>query len=733
MAKRFLFALLAAFFTLGCVYNVVNPIFEASDELWHYPAVKYVADGHGLPDDAAPERKLWLQEGSQPPLYYAAAAALTFWIDTDDVAQVRRLNPHTTAGYARLQGNKNLVIHSDGEAFPYRRTALAVHLIRLFSTLLGLATVALTYLTALEVTEASEDVALLAAAMTAFNPMFIFVSSAVNNDALAITLGAAGVFILCRVVRRGLSWGRLLLLGLVLGLGALTKLSLLALLGLSGLVLAAEAWRRRSFRLLAGWGAALLGMVLAVAGWWYVHNWLRYGDPTALSVFLGHAGLRGPYTWDELLQEFEGFRISYWALFGGVNILADDFIYRLLDGLTLICGLGWLLATARCWRRGERQRSALLALLFGWALMVFISLIRWTLLTPASQGRLIFSALSAISVGMAVGLGELLPGKARRPVFVAAGVGLALFAVVAPFRYIAPAYARPPILGSADVPPDARQAGLDYDGQMRLLAYELPRQTVRPGEEVRLTVYWQSLREMEKDYSVFVHLLTPSGKPLGQTNTYPGLGAYPTTSWKPGDIVADAYRVQVERPISSPTLALVDVGLYDYHSARQGLSAHDPQGKEASTVIGAVKVAPWSQPVYTYTNPVHFELGAGIALLGYDLATGSEALHAALYWQALDAPGQDYQVLLHLLAPGGTIAAQGDGPPVGGDYPTSWWEAGEVIRDEHRLTLPGGLEPGEYTLVAGLYRLEDGLRLPVSGDPARIDDRRITLGNIWIK
>jgi hypothetical protein len=73
-------AITAAAFLLFALYSVATPLFEASDELWHYPMVWHFATGGGLPiqrasqrDDEAP----WRQEGSQPPLYYWIAAALS--------------------------------------------------------------------------------------------------------------------------------------------------------------------------------------------------------------------------------------------------------------------------------------------------------------------------------------------------------------------------------------------------------------------------------------------------------------------------------------------------------------------------------------------------------------------------------------------------------------------------------------------------------------------------------
>ncbi|MEP7293074.1 MAG: hypothetical protein ABI835_14930, partial [Chloroflexota bacterium] len=92
--RRLLWLILAAYLVLATTYSVTTPIFEASDELWHYPMVQYLAT-HGL---ALPPQEIgvvtaWRQEGSQPPLYYLAAAVLTTPIDTSDMDVIRRINP----------------------------------------------------------------------------------------------------------------------------------------------------------------------------------------------------------------------------------------------------------------------------------------------------------------------------------------------------------------------------------------------------------------------------------------------------------------------------------------------------------------------------------------------------------------------------------------------------------------------------------------------------------------
>ena len=72
----------------------------------------------------------------------------------------------------------------------------------------------------------------------------------------------------------------------------------------------------------------------------------------------------------------------------------------------------------------------------------------------------------------------------------------------------------------------------------------------------------------------------------------------------------------------------------------------------------------------------------------------------------------DYTVFVHLRDQlTGDAIAQGDGPPVDGWYPTSLWTAGEVVEDEHAVSLPAQVPSGTYDLVVGWYDLGSGARL----------------------
>ncbi|HIQ02514.1 MAG TPA: DUF2142 domain-containing protein, partial [Anaerolineales bacterium] len=348
--KTALAIILAAFVALGIVYSVVVPPFEASDELWHYPMVKYIADHWDLPVQDPNNVGPWRQEGSQPPLYYAIAAALTSWIDTSDMEVARHLNPHVDNGVATPDGNINLVVHNPAlESFPWRGTVLAVHLVRFLSVLMGAAGVYFTYRVAREVVPGDPAVGLAAAAVHAFTPMFAFISGAVNNDNLMVPLCGLGLWMLLRLAgerewttRQALA--RYLALGVVLGLGALTKTSALGMAVVTAVVVTVRAGGRRSWRefLLGGLAAAL--PMLLIAGWWYLRNLRLYGDLTGLNVFTQILGTRGvPADLAQLWRERHSFLAGYWGNFGGLNVPMPSWAYSLLNGLSLVALVGLLL------------------------------------------------------------------------------------------------------------------------------------------------------------------------------------------------------------------------------------------------------------------------------------------------------------------------------------------------------------------------------------------------------
>ena len=75
-------------------------------------------------------------------------------------------------------------------------------------------------------------------------------------------------------------------------------------------------------------------------------------------------------------------------------------------------------------------------------------------------------------------------------------------------------------------------------------------------------------------------------------------------------------------------------------------------------------------------------------------------LTVTLWWQGTGKAQANYQVFVHLVNAEGQIATQSDHRPGGEFYPSSLWQAGETLRDVHRLATP---PPGEYELLVGMY------------------------------
>jgi hypothetical protein len=129
--------------------------------------------------------------------------------------------------------------------------------------------------------------------------------------------------------------------------------------------------------------------------------------------------------------------------------------------------------------------------------------------------------------------------------------------------------------------------------------------------------------------------------------------------------------------------------------------------------------------------------GTRIALLGYDAperAAPGEWVRVALLWSSSTPVTEDYHVLVHLVSPDGGLVAQGDGVPVYGFLPTSTWDAGTYVRDEHGFRLPDDLPRGDYGIYVGLYLVESDERLVALDESgASFPDGRVALALMKVR
>lgn len=745
--------ILILFVILSTTYSIVTPIFEASDELWHYPLVQWLSKGNPLPVQDADNVGPWKQEASQPPLYYYLMGWATFWIDSSDMHDVRRPNPHVDNGVVTQDGNINLVIHdAQREAFPWRGTVLAVHVVRFLSVLMGAVTVWLTYQIARELFPKKEWIALSASAVNAFTPMFIFISGAVNNDNLMMMLCSAALLMMIKRTRAsaepatsGFRAGRWLPLGIVLGLAVLTKTSALGLLPLTALTVTIVAWKREidSWKEFFAGGLATALPVLLIAGWWFLRNVDLYGDVTGLNAFIEVLGQRAaPASLLQLWGERWGFMLSYWGLFGGVNVPLDDWVYHLLNALAWIAFFGVLFYLARLvwdWFHEDSTdlvsdfRRDLKAFIIGrwplllvglWGLTVVAALTQWAAITWSSQGRLVFSAISTWSIFFVVGLSGWLREKFGR--WLAGAISVMMFGIAAlvPFTTISVAYApaKPlPLIAEVDVP-----LNVTFGERLKLIGADIESDSAAPGDSLAITLYWQGVASMAQDYSTFIHLIDENEIIVAQRDMFPGQGLWPTSQIDVGDVIVSRYVLNVSPAAYAPNQLIWATGVYDFDTGtRLKLSDGADNVRFASVQL--------ERPAGTIPNPVTFNLGDQIDLIGYDMdrrsAARGETMQLTLYWRARSSMSIDYTVFTHVLEPPQRIWAQHDKQL---SPPTSTWTAGQVVSDTYELAINPDAPAGVFEVEIGVYDLATFDRLRVITEDRRITENFILLNKFRV-
>ena len=759
---------LILFVTVGSTFALTTPLFEASDELWHYPVVWNIAQGNGLPVLNPNEPGPWRQEAGQPPLYYYMMALATSWIDTSDMHSVRWLNPHVDTGIVTMDGNVNMAIHPPKNNFlSYTGTELAMRLIRILSVLFSAGTVYLTYRLALVIRPDHSLLAIGTAAILAFTPMFAFISGSVNNDNLAMLLASATILIASgskslEEHKIRLAIGRKyypnnghisilhILLGVLLGLGALTKLSLLTLFPIVGLSISynkiMDWWNdpnRNYFKVCFSYALLLMcqltvtfGSAIAISAWWFLRNLRLYGSLTGINVFVEVLGKRShPAPLAQLWSERIGFMQSYWGLFGAVNVPLPQWVYATLNTLSVLSMAGLIMLLVRNLKDGRWQNKQWFPLVLNitFICIVIASLIVWATDTWSSQGRLVFTAIQSITVLFALGIYSVVPsGFYKIRPFIITSLSLFMFAisVMTPRSIIAPTYT---VQKSPNLEYLSTSQSIDLltkagNPQMRLVGYTLPSSSVSPGENLELTLYWTSITKMEANWSVFIHLHDHNNTIIAQRDTYPSIGLLPTSLMTPGMIIADSYIIPISSTVSAPTDLSLTVGLYNFYT---GERLYQRDGED-HIYIDTLNLQ--AHPGY-YPNSMSVNFQNHIELIGYDtdaqVVAPGQNINLTLYWLCKTNMRYDYTVFAQIRGNGNQVWGQHDSWPSIGSYPTSSCEPGNIIEDVHPIDLASNTPQGVYDLQIGLYD-DTGTRLQRINSDGRWIENYVSLNKVKV-
>jgi hypothetical protein len=424
--------LIAVVICFGCLAAGVlalTPPWEANDEPDHFANVEQIVGGHMYHITRYNDGHL---ETIQAPLYYMVLAG--FQVVAGVAKQPINL---AFAPVADNQQHGNYLHNIPPDGMDQR----LLDLLRLPGLLLGVLTIAFTYLATRRLTR-DRWTPVVAAAIVAGVPKFVFVSGVLNNDNLSNALGGAGMAGALALLAHPPARPRARALaaaglGLLAGALVLTKVTgaLLAPGLLLAVLLAAPSRRERGIGLVA-FGAA----ALAVCGWWLVYNQIHYGDPLALHQAYIHQRAVLPAVFDipsapqQMLVEVPK-RIfsSFWYDSGWNQFVWRWYWYLPFWALTAVgvAGLMWKRPGAPAGPRGGVLVCVVLAL--GGLASI------WSLGVQANteEGRLAFMALPAIAALIALGYERLRLWPASRfalPVIGLIGTLAAIrFDVIAPY------------------------------------------------------------------------------------------------------------------------------------------------------------------------------------------------------------------------------------------------------------------------------------------------------------
>ena len=244
--------------------------------------------------------------------------------------------------------------------------------------------------------------------------------------------------------------------------------------------------------------------------------------------------------------------------------------------------------------------------------------------------------------------------------------------------------------------------GEQMAGGLVLDAVRIVRTAAQPGTRIPVLLRWRATEDALPDYRPILRLVA-DGETLAQQRGAPADECYPTFRWRKGELLLDRRELLVGPQVSAG-------------EARLEIQVGEGQPLMLATISIQVAEHLFQLPPVQYTAYARF--GQVAELLGYDLPvtkiTSHEDVPLTLYWRALNREplSTSYVAFTHLLTEGqDRLVAQHDGPPAGGQQPTTGWVQGEIVVDPHLLHWREAYI-GTCPLEVGLYDPASGERLP---------------------
>lgn len=421
--NRLQWLIIPALFLAGVSAMVVLiPPYENPDENLHFNySLFFAAELKGNQELARKAFRHSNQEKFQPPLYYLSLAPALWYMAGDDAVALPPINPSfewKPAPPGRATHHQFLPLEDAKQT----KISRAIYPLRIISLAWGLIAAIFSMLLFWELCEGESALALLASGVWNLNPRWLETCASVGNDVAASAMAVIVLWVLIRTLRSNSppSVFRAACLGVLCALAAYAKMTTAGLIGVVAgtLFICCRTYGQSYLRGVALAATAAI-CALGLFAPWLMINYILHGDPLVLAreLWAPFVATRTEtmHPWTFFVEEFQGFRWSYYAVFGQFALLMHPLAYRILDALLLILLVLGIIFWVDLIRRARTWRARLMQyVLPAWLFLGFSSFLSYNSMIYASQGRLIFPAGWYIALLQAGGFLLLFPRKLHR-------------------------------------------------------------------------------------------------------------------------------------------------------------------------------------------------------------------------------------------------------------------------------------------------------------------------------
>jgi len=380
--KKILAVIIVLALVFRIVFALIVPIFEKPDEKAHFEYIQFVAENKKLPVQTENDIHA---EFFQPPFYHYFASFIFSFIRTF------------------TQNIWHQIV-----------------LLRFISIFFSMLTLCLIYkISSLLFDDKTLRFGILAFA--SFLPSYINFNSAVTNSNFADFLMTLIIYLLVTFIMKGIDYKKIFLLGIIVGISLITRLSVIPLTAVIPFVLFIKHYPnvKKIIKPLI----IIFSIALIISGWYFLRNFNLYGD------FLGINAMKLASPPDDIkvdsifVARLLGWTfITFWASFGRTNgifignftsisgmiIFIVSYLLLLLVTFAAFYGLYKFLRKYRNNKNilNDTQKKAFIVIIFYLALLG-LSFISFNFYNFQPQGRLFFPAISTIAIFFTFGMYNL--------------------------------------------------------------------------------------------------------------------------------------------------------------------------------------------------------------------------------------------------------------------------------------------------------------------------------------